>query len=320
MTTRAPTALQWLADQWESAIDTATFSGIVGDQAHRASGGYHISREDLIASGMSGDYSIAQFSDDRAGRSDLASGIDMTMDAADMRLVTGRLAAAWRNMDPRLDNVRGFNGTEDGRTARRWDAANSDPNATNSATDDHLWHIHMEIFRRYADDPQTMANILAVVTGGATATPTAQEDDMLPGAYDDYLPDTALAILTGETPRFGYPEATGPAWDNDALTNHNVKAVEGRLAAQIAAVAADARAGRIAVEALASVVNAGGGDVDTAAVIARMTALAAEDRAREDQLLARIAGLEQKLIERDQRLVAEVADAVVDEEASRLAG
>jgi hypothetical protein len=51
----------------------------------------------------------------------------------------------------------------------------------------------------------------------------------IPGAWDDYLPDTVLAILTGTTPRFGYPDATGPAWDNDALANHNLQAVETRL-------------------------------------------------------------------------------------------
>lgn len=168
MATVAPDALRWLAREWESGIDSAqrrndaaTFSGIVGDLAHRASGGYHISREDQPAS----NYSIADFSDDREGRSDWASAVDMTMDRESMILVTKRLAAAWAVRDPRLDAVRGFNGTLDGTSARRWDAAYDTPTATTWSDDTHLWHIHLEIFRRFADDMSVMPGILAVVLG-----------------------------------------------------------------------------------------------------------------------------------------------------------
>lgn len=176
MATNAPSALLWLAREWESAIDTAarrqdaaTFSGIVGDPRHRETGGYHISREDLIASGMGNDYSL-QFSDDRLGAPDEASAIDMNMDAADMRLVTGRLVAAWRRQDPRLANLRAVNGTLDGVNAIRIDAANDDPDQLDESSTDHLWHIHAEIFRRYANDMATMRDLLAVITGGVNPT------------------------------------------------------------------------------------------------------------------------------------------------------
>jgi len=175
MATRAPAALLWLARRWEDGIDSAmarqdaaTFAGIVGDPAHRATGGYHISLEDLIAAGMSGDYSIAQFTDDRRGPADCASAVDMTMSTAAMRLVTGRLAAAWRAQDPRLDAVRGFNGTLDGVHALRWDASNPDPNTVNAATGDHLWHVHLEVFRRWCDDMTVAAGILGVILGDQT--------------------------------------------------------------------------------------------------------------------------------------------------------
>lgn len=62
------------------------------------------------------------------------------------------------------------------------------------------------------------------------------DDVAIPGAYDDYLPDTVMAVLTGETPRFGYVAATGPSWDNDAVTRYNLKAVEGRILTAIRAV------------------------------------------------------------------------------------
>jgi hypothetical protein len=249
MATRASEEMLWLADEWEDAIDgafrredAATFSGIVGDLAHRQTGGYHISREDLIAARMYNDYSL-QFSDDLAGRDDLAAAIDMTMSPEAMILVTSRLVAAWNRVDPRLENVRGFCGTLDGRNAIRKDASEADPSAASAATRDHLWHIHMEIFRKFADDKKTMENVLSVITGG-------REEPGMDQAYLDYLPDTAMAILVGETPNLGFPDQTGPPWDDVALAEHNLKAVEARLTARVAAVeAAVAKIGSVSVTA-----------------------------------------------------------------------
>jgi hypothetical protein len=47
-------------------------------------------------------------------------------------------------------------------------------------------------------------------------------------------------------------------------------------------IKADARAARLGVEALIALINAGGGSIDTAAVIAHMDALAAEEKARDE--------------------------------------
>lgn len=57
----------------------------------------------------------------------------------------------------------------------------------------------------------------------------------IPGAYDDYLPDTVMAVLVGQTPRLGYVDTTGPNWDNSAVNQYNLKAVEARLLAAIQA-------------------------------------------------------------------------------------
>ena len=202
MVTLAPDALVWLAREWERAIDSArarddaaTFSGIVGDAQHRAEGGYHISREDQPAS----NYSVGQFSDDREGRSDLAAAVDMTMDPSSMMLVTKRLVEAWLVQDPRLANVRAFNGTLDGVTAWRWDAsaAPDDPSPSDGS---HLWHVHLEIFRKYADDWATALNVLSVITGG---------NDMAIDANDLKLivENVANAIARG-TWRDGYVATT----------------------------------------------------------------------------------------------------------------
>ena len=232
MATLAPRALRALADGWENGIDSAekredaaTFAGIVGDLRHRLEGGYHISREDQPWS----NYSIAQFSDDRLGPSNMAAAVDMTMITKDMILVTRRLVDAWHREDPRLANVRGFNGTLDGVNAIRKDAANPDPYTTDEATVDHTGHLHMELFRAFVEDSKTMSDILSVILG----TTPEEGEVMIEQAYLDYLPDTAMAVLVGETPSLGYPDATGPQWDNVALKNHNLKVVETRLNARL---------------------------------------------------------------------------------------
>src|SRR5687767_6586160 len=99
------------ARRWEQAIDSAerrddaaTFSGIVGDLAHRREGGYHISREDQPADNYS-----CVLPEDREGSSNWAAGVDMSMIPKDMALVTGRLLASAKDQgDPRLNCCREF--------------------------------------------------------------------------------------------------------------------------------------------------------------------------------------------------------------------
>lgn len=74
------------------------------------------------------------------------------------------------------------------------------------------------------------------------------------------------------------------------------------LSTEIAGVASEVRSSRIAVEAMAAAISAGGGSVETAAILAKMVELADADRAREEQLLAQIRELESMLAERDARL------------------
>lgn len=160
MATLEPHALRVeLMDPWERAIDSATFAGIVGDAAHRLDGGYHISREDQPAT----NYSVADVAADREGRPDQAAAGDMKMLPADMILVTGRLYRSFSDLDdPRLNRCRGVNGTLDGRTAIRFDCQFG---TVDEASDDHLWHVHLEIIRKWADDPDTMRMILSVIVG-----------------------------------------------------------------------------------------------------------------------------------------------------------
>jgi hypothetical protein len=221
MATNAPAALEWFANAWEHAIDTAekrndaaTISGIVGDLAHRKSGGYHISRQDQPST----NYSVADCPPDSRGAADHASAVDMSMLPRDMVLVYGRLYASWADRnDPRLDHCRGINGTRDGKTAMRVDCQF---HRTESATSDHLWHVHLEVLRQYNNDMTTMNDILSVIVGApygrATAAPVdarTQEDRM----YHEPIPvgpgagvQLAFPFDTNDNPAMSIATDTGP--------------------------------------------------------------------------------------------------------------
>jgi hypothetical protein len=72
---------------------------------------------------------------------------------------------------------------------------------------------------------------------GQYAVDAATTGGDMPG---EYSPDTARAIAIGAT-QYGYVQYTDPPWDDD-LKTYNLKAVEGRLAEQIKAVAVPAPA------------------------------------------------------------------------------
>lgn len=161
MTTLAPTLLKKLARDWQTlgGYKSAQLSGIVGDAQHEGSG-YHISRQDCRA----GDYSIVR-PEDRTGNGpdNLAAAIDMTMSAGDMRLCTSRLVQAYGNTsDPRRKYINAFNGTTNNTSARRWDVY---ARVISSASSDHLWHVHLEIRRKFVESSTAMAAILSVLTG-----------------------------------------------------------------------------------------------------------------------------------------------------------
>lgn len=160
MSTVATAAIRQLATDWRTkcGYKSATLSGIVGDAAHAARGGYHRSREDNPA----GNFSIVR-PDDLTGPSDAAAAIDMTLNASDMRLVTGRLVQAYTNLkDPRRKYINAFNGTVDSKNARRWDVYAQKQKA---ATSDHLSHVHLEVRRRYVESATAMAAILSILKG-----------------------------------------------------------------------------------------------------------------------------------------------------------
>lgn len=177
MSTLSTTSLNWLAGQWEDTYGSAVLSGIVGDLAHKARGGYHISREDQ----GSGNYSVTR-ADDKPGNgpNDRAAAIDMTMSTADIIKCHKRLREIWKNRktDSRMKYINAWNGWDGEGDAGRYDVVTG---TIGTATSDHKWHIHLEIRRKYVNDMNAMKAILSMLKGesasGVTVPNPAKGDD-----------------------------------------------------------------------------------------------------------------------------------------------
>lgn len=200
MSTRATAELKWLAAEWEKLFKSAVVSGIVGDRAHAARGGYHISREDQ----PSGNYSVTR-TDDKTGPGDAAAAIDMTMSTADMKACTARLVKMYADTtDPRRKYINAFNGWQGTGGAQRWDVY---ARKVKSATADHKWHVHLEIRRRYVTSKTAMEAILSVLRGESAA------------AYLKRIGGSAPAVSQSSTP--AAPRFPGILRRNDKQSSPN---------------------------------------------------------------------------------------------------
>lgn len=152
---------------------SAVLSGIVPDSRHLANGGYHCSVEDLRAHGNQHDYSNTR-PDDRDFNPKYAAAIDVTMSKADMIRHYKRFYAVFKDKtDPRR---RYFNATN------TWpgtgDAVRLDfvAGKIGRASDDHKWHVHDELKRRYLLDPKAARAKLSVAAGEAKSAWIAREE------------------------------------------------------------------------------------------------------------------------------------------------
>lgn len=201
MTTRSPGALEgiYTAIRASDQFDSMRRGGIVGDLAHRRRGGYHISCEDQPSSNYS-----RQAPADRRGRMDIARAIDISLNPSDMKRMTTRLMNACKanhanaDAEPRIEPLREFFGTLDGRNVTGWNRYKTGRDIGYVTSDSsHLWHVHLSIFTDYADDPTKMAGIIDILLGVPLNQPLPKPDE-----GDDVTPADinaiAKAVLTAK--------------------------------------------------------------------------------------------------------------------------
>lgn len=236
MATLSTSALNWLASQWENSYKTAVLSGIVGDLAHKARGGYHISREDQPSS----NYSVTR-ADDKPGNgpSDRAAAIDMTMGTADIKTCHIRLREAWKNRanDPRWKYINAWNGWDGTGSAGRYDVVTGN---VSTATDDHKWHIHLEIRRKYVNDMNAMQAILSLLRGEPykVSAPPSQSP---PGDDDMALTDADVQKIW-DIDYLDSGDAANPTWQAKTLISYRLNTLNTRTSNMAAVLASLAQA------------------------------------------------------------------------------
>jgi hypothetical protein len=177
MTEYAPQAIRGLFTMINKAIPEALNSGIVGNALHHS--GYHRSRDVLVATGHTCDYSI-QADPDRKGDGAAASALDVSLPPALMRVVTGRMVEACKANDPRISALREVIGSLDGKNVCGYNRVATGIGtrskvgfvASGFSDGSHLWHVHFSVLRQFANDTAAVKAIGAVATGLPLLEPT----------------------------------------------------------------------------------------------------------------------------------------------------
>lgn len=271
--------------------------GIVGDDDHLSTGGYHIGNDGLSQAGrLTSDYSKRESSRDRPG-SNAASALDIgqfVRGGVSLRSLTLGIVAACQRGDPRTGDVREIIYTPDGSTVRRFDRLGIRSTGDSS----HLFHTHVSFFRdsegRRAQTDNFLGLLRELIEGG--------DGDMTPEQAE------ALARVDGRLAVLYYGMPTNPYGAGPMRGEPNqLQAALVRLEQQAAADAARDAAAKAAIDALTDALRAGGGSVETSAIIARIDAAAARESAAVAGLQERIAELVRQLADRDERLAAALA-------------
>jgi hypothetical protein len=266
--------------------------GIVGDPDHASTGGYHEGNDDLARVGrLNTDYSKRESARDRPG-TNAASAIDYGTFRKNVngvwvsdRTVTAGLVLACQRGDPRTRDVREVIYTPDGSTVRRFDRLGIRSTGDSS----HLYHTHISFFRDSEGRRARPDNILGLLTelmGAATV-------DFAPADTNAWIQARRTEALVDDLPTvldLGHPNKL----------RARLVGLEGKVDQLIVAAAADAArdaAAKVAIDALATALAAGGGSVDSAAVIARINEVADAESTTVTALRAEVASLRADLAE-----------------------
>lgn len=164
--------------------------GIVGDSAHRASGGYHEGRDDLAAVGRLGrDYSVRQ-SRDKAGLTNAASALDIGEFAVAIngRTVTHRtlaagIVAAMKRGDPWAACVRQVIWSPDGVNVTQFDSIGEQHGGNAS----HRSHDHISFWRDTEGRRGVFVDLLREIINGDPGREPGSGGDMLTPETEEAL-------------------------------------------------------------------------------------------------------------------------------------
>ncbi len=284
------TVRQYLLDK--TGIDPNAV-GVVGDDDHPD--GYHVGNNALAAVGkLTSDYSKRESALDRPG-TNAASALDVgnfVHVRPDGTVVTLRslsldLVAACKAGDPRAADVREVIYTPDGVTVRRWDRLGIRTTGDRS----HLYHTHISFFRASEGRRAQPGNILGLLQA------------LIEG--DDVTPEQAILLQSDawRTHTIINDEEKVPAnapliAGQPNLLRARLVGLESKVDQLIVAAAADATrdaAAKAAIDALATALANGGGSVDSAAIIARVDAIAAAESQTVATLRAEVTALRQRI-------------------------
>lgn len=174
MTTLVSSQLRQVANTVTGEYPSGELSGIVPDQAHLEDGGYHCSVVDLRRFSNGNDYSNVR-PDDKNLNIEYGAAFDVSVNAADMKKIYARVHAVWvDHSDPRRKFVNAINCWDGSGDAVRLDFY---ANTATYATDDHKWHTHGEMRRRYVRDDKAARAVISIYAGQTKAAWTEQEEE-----------------------------------------------------------------------------------------------------------------------------------------------
>lgn len=170
----APQAITNLFNTVNDRMPSALMGGIIGDQAHTY--GYHRGRNYVGGN----DYSV-QTPPDKKGNGEAACGLDISWNKAEDHYTASKRLLNAKN-DSRMDVVREFYGSTDGRTVCGWDYWG---NYAVTSDDSHLWHIHLSILRQYSENNDALQKVADVITGKSSSggSTDGQEDGDMPKRF-----------------------------------------------------------------------------------------------------------------------------------------
>lgn len=185
MSTEAPSDLKALRASLmqETGLTDPVEVGIVGDAAHAARGGYHISPDDISNAGQFGEYST-RYSRDRHLPNSYASALDLGADwprGGRSAWLTFNNNVVWElsHHPERLPGLRAVNYTPDGTTKLRYDSAHPDQGSISSADTVDI-HTHFEWWRDTIGNRQACMDRIVehVLIAQGRPIPNPLEDDM----------------------------------------------------------------------------------------------------------------------------------------------